>query len=223
MKVKLHFFRHRPLVDIFNNKKYITITPNSIKVYTNEVPFLLSSLQRERFLALKSVPSPSPALRHAKVGLLAEGGDIWFGWQHSGSPFVWQWNTRCNCFNKIVGGNLECTPEAFREPILFRLKKKNHSSLATHCLWQAFFSRWSHHLMSIKMCYLNFLHKMKGLLKWNIIFKTQRININYNWNLNCIRNSFRYTSSHLSIKNTLPLFLSQELTCKSICYFQKLN
>lgn len=183
MKVKLHFFRHRPLVDIFNNKKYITITPNSIKVYTNEVPFLLSSLQRERFLALKSVPSPSPALRHAKVGLLAEGGDIWFGWQHSGSPFVWQWNTRCNCFNKIVGGNLECTPEAFREPILFRLKKKNHSSLATHCLWQAFFSRWSHHLMSIKMCYLNFLHKMKGLLKWNIIFKTQRININYNWNL----------------------------------------
>lgn len=125
MKVKLHFFRHRPLVDIFNNKKYITITPNSIKVYTNEVPFLLSSLQRERFLALKSVPSPSPALRHAKVGLLAEGGDIWFGWQHSGSPFVWQWNTRCNCFNKIVGGNLECTPEAFREPILFRLKKKS--------------------------------------------------------------------------------------------------
>lgn len=94
MKVKLHFFRHRPLVDIFNNKKYITITPNSIKVYTNEVPFLLSSLQRERFLALKSVPSPSPALRHAKVGLLAEGGDIWFGWQHSGSAL---------CGNEILG------------------------------------------------------------------------------------------------------------------------
>lgn len=220
MKVKLHFFRHRPLVDIFNNKKiYYHNTELHQSIYK-----LLSSLQRDRFLALKSVPSPSPALRHAKVGLLAEGGDIWFGWQHSGSTFVWQWNTRCNCFNKIVGGNLECTPEAFREPILFRLKKKSFVTGNTLFMTGIFFSRWSHHLMSIKMCiYLNFLHKMKDLLKWNIIFKTQRININYNWNLYGIRNSFSYSSSHLSIKNTLPLFLSQELTCKSICYFQKLN
>lgn len=138
MKVKLHFFRHRPLVDIFNNKKYITITPNSIKVYTNEVPFLLSSLQRERFLALKSVPSPSPALRHAKVGLLAEGGDIWFGWQHSGSAL---------CGNEILGVIVSIklweaiwnVHRKLLENLFFLDWKKNHSSLATHCLWQAFF------------------------------------------------------------------------------------
>lgn len=95
MKVKLNFFRHRPLVDIFNNKKiYYHNTELHQSIHKRSAISVKFPAERERFLALKSVPSPSPALRHAKVGLLAEGGDIWFGWQHSGSAL---------CGNEILG------------------------------------------------------------------------------------------------------------------------
>lgn len=70
-----------------------------------------------------------------------------------------------------MGGNLECILEVFREFIFFRLKKKLFDIGNILFMIGIFFLCWLYYLMSIEMCYLNFLYKMKDLLKWNIIFK----------------------------------------------------